>query len=312
MLITNNSAFGTLYYLISQAKPADTLDTVLKRAIKESDTKINHLSDSLLDASLNSFYCESVIDDYMPPSTGMLACADLLNHYHKLSDGLTKRGIAKAVNALRLTRAIDKIEIFTFANDPISPRAPLEPYIKRAILLNMPKFLDHNLELFADHQTILLNLKQILTNYLPQQNKTVFDTYLFLLKTASDKFPDVCSAIDGILTNPALIELNKYHYEPDFDIIKPKHNHVVGAIEFVQQVEHALYVSEFTDLENPAQLVFAINKLRMYFVLDEILKHLNININDPANDKQIRRILAVIEANLLKNSRKTPDFNQGI
>lgn len=287
-----------LYYLISQAKPADTLDTVLKRAIKESDTKINHLSDSLLDNSLNSFYCDSIIDDYTSPETGTIACADLLNHYHKLNDGLTKRGIAKAVNALRLTRAIDKIEIYTFANDPIRPNTPLEPYIKHAILFRMPKFLDHNLELFDNHSTILLNLKQILTNYLSRQNKTVFDTYLFLLKTASNKFPAVCSTIDGILTNPALIELNKYHYEPDFDLIKPKHNHVVGAIEFVQQAEHALCVSEFTDLENPVQLVFAINKLRMYFVLDKILKHLNININDPANTEQIKRILAVIEANL--------------
>lgn len=298
MLIINNSAFGTLYYLISQAKLTDTLDTVLKRAIKESNTKINYLSDSLLDDSLNNFYCDSIIDDYIPTETGIIACADLLNHYHKLSDGLTKRGIAKAVNALRLTRAIDKIEIYTFANDPISPRAPLEPYIKQAILLNMPKFLDHDLELFADHQTILLNLKQILTNYLSRQNKTVFDTYLFLLKTASNKFPAVCSTIDGILTNPALIELQKYYYEPNFDLIKPKHNHVVGAIEFVQQAEHALYVSEFTDLENPAQLVFAINKLRMYFVLDKILKHLNVNINDPANNQQIKRIISTIEANL--------------
>lgn len=298
MLITNNSAFGMLYHLISQAKSTDTLDTVLKRAIKESNTKINHLSDSLLDTSLNNFYCDSIIDDYMSPSAGMLACADLLNHYHKLSNGLTKRGIAKAVNALRLTRAIDKIEIYTFANDPIRPSAPLEPYIKQAILLNMPKFLDHDLELFADHQTILLNLKQILTNYLSWQNKTAFDTYLFLLKTASNKFSDVCSAIDGILTNPALIELNKYYYEPNFDLIKPKHNHVVGAIEFVQQAEHALCLPEFTDLENPAQLVFAINKLRMYFVLDKILKHLNININDPANDKQVKRVLAIIDANL--------------
>ena len=142
MLITNNSAFGTLYYLISQSKFTDTLDTVLKRAIKESDIKINHLSDSLLDDSLNSFYCDSIIDDYTAPSTGILACADLLNHYHKLSDGLTKRGIAKAVNALRLTRAIDKIEIYTFANDPIRPNTPLEPYIKQAILFRMPKFLD--------------------------------------------------------------------------------------------------------------------------------------------------------------------------
>lgn len=298
MLITNNSAFGALYHLINQAKPADTLNTILKRAIKESDAKINRASDSLLNASLNSFYCDSIIDDYVSPSTGMLACADLLNHYHQLSDGLTKRGIAKAVNALRLTRAIDKIEIFTFANDPISPCVPLEPYIKQAILLRMPKFLDHDLELFANHATILLNLKQILTNYLSQQNKTVFDTYLFLLKTVSSKFPAVCSTLDGILTNPALIELNKYHYEPDFDIIKPNHNHVFGAIEFVQQAEHALCVSEFTDLENPAQLVFAINKLRMYFVLDKILKHLNININDPANDKQIKRILATIENDL--------------
>ena len=298
MLITNNSAFGTLYYLISQAKPADTLDTVLKRAIKESNTKINHTPDSLLNTGLNNFYCDSIIDNYISPSTGIIACADLLNHYHKLSDGLTKRGIAKAVNALRLTRAIDKIEIYTFANDPISPRAPLEPYIKQAILFRMSKFLDHNLELFDNHPTILLNIKQILTNYLSWQNRTVFDTYLFLLKTTSNKFPDVCSAIDGILTNPALIELNKYHYEPDFDIIKPKHNHIVGAIEFVKQVEHALYVSKFTDLENPAQLVFAINKLRMYFVLDKILKRLNISINDPANDKQVKRILAVIEANL--------------
>ena len=121
---------------------------------------------------------------------------------------------------------------------------------------------------------------------------------MFLLKTASNKFPDVCSAINGILTNPALIELHKYHYEPNFDLIKPKHNRVFGAIEFVQQAEHALYVSKFTDLENPAQLVFAINKLRMYFVLDKILKRLNISINDPANDKQVKRILAVIEANL--------------
>lgn len=298
MLITNNSAFGTLYYLISQAKPADTLDTILKRAIKESDTKINHLSDSLLDTSLNSFYCDSIIDDYTSPSTGTIACADLLNHYHKLSDGLTKRGIAKAVNALRLTRAIDKIEIYTFANDPIRPNTPLEPYIKQAILLRMPKFLDHNLELFDNYPTILLNLKQILTNYLSQQNKTVFDTYLFLLSTASNEFPANCGIMNGILTNPALIELNKYHYEPDFDLIKPKHNHVVGAIEFVKHAEHALYVSEFTDLENPAQLVFTINKLRMYFVLDKILKHLNININDPANAKQIKRILAVIENDL--------------
>lgn len=298
MLITNNSAFGTLYYLISQSKPTDTLDTVLKRAIKESDTKINHLSDSLLNTDLNNFYCDSIIDDYTPTETGIIACADLLNHYHKLSDGLTKRGIAKAINALRLTRAIDKIEIYTFANDPIRPSAPLEPYIKQAILLNMPKFLDHDLELFADHQTILLNLKQILTNYLSWQNKTAFDTYLFLLKTESNKFPDVCRAIDGILTNPALIELNKYHYEPDFDLIKPKHNHVFGAIEFVKQAEHALCLPKFTDLENPAQLVFAINKLRMYFVLDKILKHLNININDPANDKQVKRVLAIIDANL--------------
>lgn len=298
MLITNNSAFGTLYYLISQAKPTDTLNTVLKRAIKESDTKINHLPDSSLNTSLNSFYCDNIIDDYVSPSAGTIACADLLNHYHKLSDGLTKRGIAKAVNALRLARAIDKIEIFTFANDTIGPNAPLEPYIKQAILLRMPKFLDHNLELFANHTTILLNLKQILTNYLSRQNKTVFDTYLFLLKTASNNFPAICNTINGILTNPALIELNKYHYEPNFDLIKSKHNHAVGAIEFVQQAEHALCVSKFTDLENPAQLVFAINKLRMYFVLDKILKHLNININDPANDKQIKHILAVIEANL--------------
>ena len=287
-----------LYHLISQAKSADTLDTVLKRAIKESNTKINHLSDSVLNISLNNFYCDSIIDDYTAPSAGIIACADLLNHYHKLSDGLTKRGIAKAVNALRLTRAIDKIEIYTFANDPIRPNTPLEPYIKQAILFRMPKFLDHNLELFADHQTILLNLKQILTNYLSWQNKTAFDTYLFLLKTASNKFSGVCSAIDGILTNPALIELNKYHYEPDFDLIKPKHNHVFGAIEFVQQAKHALCATEFTDLENPAQLVFAINKLRMYFVLDKILTHLNININDPANAKQIRQILDVIKANL--------------
>lgn len=298
MLITNNSAFGTLYYLISQAKPADTLDTILKRAIKESDTKINHMSDSLLSTSLNDFYCDSIIDDYVSPSTGMLACADLLNHYHKLSDGLTKRGIAKAVNALRLTRAIDKIEIFTFANDPIRPNTPLEPYIKQAILLRMPKFLDHNLELFANYSTILLNLKQILTNYLPKQNKTVFDTYLFLLKTASNKFPAECSEIDSILTNPALIELHKYYYEPNFDLIKPKHNHVFGAIEFVQQAEHALCAAEFTDLENPAQLVFAINKLRMYFVLNKILKQLKININDPANTKQIKRVVAVIENDL--------------
>lgn len=298
MLITNNSAFGTLYYLISQAEPADTLDTVLKRAIKESNTKINHLSDSLLDDSLNNFYCDSIIDDYTSPSAGVLACADLLNHYHKLSDGLTKRGIAKAINALRLTRAIDKIEIYTFANDSIRPSAPLEPYIKQAILLRMPKFLDHNLELFDNHPTILLNLKQILTNYLSWQNKTAFDTYLFLLKTASNKFPVECNTINGILTNPALIELNKYYYEPNFDLIKPKHNHVVGAIEFVQQAEHALCLPEFTDLENPAQLVFAINKLRMYFVLDKILKRLNININDPANDKQVKRVISTIEANL--------------
>lgn len=298
MLITNNSAFGTLYHLISQVKPTDTLDTVLKRSIKESNTKINHMSDSLLTASLNDFYYDSIIDDYVSPSTGMLACVDLLNHYHKLSDGLTKRGIAKAVNALRLTRAIDKIEIYTFANDTIKPNTSLDPYIKQAILLRMPKFLDHNLELFDNHTTILLNLKQILTNYLPQQNKTVFDTYLFLLKTSSNKFPSECSALNGILTNPALIELNKYHYEPDFDLIKPKHNHVFGAIEFVQQAEHALCLPEFTDLENPAQLVFAINKLRMYFVLDKVLKRLNININDPATNQQIKRILAVIEANL--------------
>lgn len=298
MLITNNLAFGTLYHLISQAKPTDTLDTVLKRAIKESDTKINHMSDSLLNTSLNSFYCDSIIDDYTAPSTGIIACTDLLNHYHKLSDGLTKRGIAKAVNALRLTRAIDKIEIFTFANNPIRPNAPLEPYIKQAILLRMPKFLDHNLELFNNYPTILLNLKQILTNYLPKQNKTVFDIYLFLLKTASSEFPTVCSTIDGILTNPALIELNKYHYEPDFDLIKPKHNHIFGAIEFVQKAKHTLYAAEFNDLENPAQLVFAINKLRMYFVLDKILKHLNININDPANNQQIKRILAAIENDL--------------
>lgn len=298
MLITNNSAFGTLYYLISQAKLTDTLDTVLKRAIKESNTKINHLSDSLLDDSLNSFYCDSIIDDYTSTETGIIACADLLNHYHKLSDGLTKRGIAKAVNALRLTRAIDKIEIFTFANNPISPRAPLEPYIKQAILFRMPKFLDHDLELFNNHPTILLNLKQILTNYLSRQDKTVFDTYLFLLKTASNKFPVECNTINGILTNSALIELNKYYYEPNFDLIKPKHNHVVGAIEFVQQAEHALCLPEFTDLENPAQLVFAINKLRMYFVLDKILKQLNMNINDPANNQQIKRIISTIEANL--------------
>lgn len=298
MLITNNSAFGTLYHLINQAKPTDTLDTVLKRAIKESDTEINCTPASLLNANLNSFYCDNIIDDYTSPSAGVLACADLLNHYHKLSDGLTKRGIAKAVNALRLTRAIDKIEIYTFANDPIRPNTPLDPDIKQAILLRMPKFLDHNLELFDKHTTILLNLKQILTNYLPKQNKTVFDTYLFLLKTASNKFPVECNTINGILTNPALIELNKYYYEPDFDLIKPKHNHVFGAIEFVQQAEHALCAQEFTDLENPAQLVFAINKLRMYFVLDKILKHLNININDPANNKQVKRILAVIEANL--------------
>lgn len=298
MLITNNSAFGTLYYLISQAKPTDTLNTILKRAIKESDTEINCTPDSLLTVSLNDFYCDNIIDNYTSPSAGVLACADLLNHYHKLSDGLTKRGIAKAVNALRLTRAIDKIEIYTFANDPIRPNTPLEPYIKQAILLRMPKFLDHNLELFNNHTTILLNLKQILTNYLPKQNKTVFDTYLFLLKTTSNKFPAACSTINGILTNPALIELHKYHYEPNFDLIKPKHNHVFGAIEFVQQAEHALCLPEFTDLENPAQLVFAINKLRMHFILDKILKHLNININDPANTKQIKRVLAVIEANL--------------
>lgn len=298
MLITNNSAFGTLYYLISQSKPADTLDTVLKRAIKESDTEINCTPDSSLTTSLNGFYYDNLIDNYTSPSTGMLACADLLNHYHKLSDGLTKRGIAKAVNALRLTRAINKIEIYTFANDPIRPNTPLEPYIKQAILLRMPKFLDHNLELFANHSTILLNLKQILTDYLPKQNKTVFDTYLFLLKTASSKFPSECSALNGILTNPALIELHKYYYEPNFDLIKPKHNHVFGAIEFVQQAERALCLPEFTDLENPSQLVFAINKLRMYFVLDKILKHLNININDPANDKQVKRVISTIEANL--------------
>lgn len=295
MLLTNNNSYAVLYSELINADKPVTIRDIVNSAVHKYTISISHLSEYSLNKSLNDFCCDRDIDDYVSPSTGIIACVDLLNHYHKLSDGLTAKGIAKAVNTLRLEKAAEHIELYTMPNRTILPSTVLNSSLKREVLLNMPKFLNKPVQLLDNKKTIIKIIQKTLLKYL-NKDQTAFDKYDYIITSSSIsalKSDSLALMSNGILTNPSLLELNKYRYNPDLDIVKPNSNGIAGAINFVQCAENHLQLAEKTDIENASLVLQNLNTLRVLYMTSKLLKQISASLTDLANPKQVKELLSL-------------------
>lgn len=295
MLLTNNDSYAVLYNELINADKPVTLRDITNSAIHKYAISIDHASKYSLNKSLNGFYCDSDIDNYISPSTGIIACVDLLNHYHKLSDGLTNKGLAKAVNTLRLEKAAEHIELYTIPGSTILPDTVLNSQLKRGVLFNMPKFLNKHVQLLDNKKAIIKIIQKTLFRYL-NKDQTAFDSYDYLIKLSAIsalKSDSLVLISNGILTNPSLFELNKYHYDPCLDIVKPCSNHIAGAINFVQSAENHLQLADKTDIENVSMVLQNLNTMRVLYVTSELLKQIGASLTDLANPKQVKELLSL-------------------